>query len=108
MREVLALLSHLQYLLICISHIVLLWSGLHEALLRLEFDHYRVDGRDTITGLDFARSIISSVDLATVDSYLDRAASLPANLAQVQVSSSQSSLLAGVIQIGRLCQQCVA
>lgn len=62
-----------------------IFAGMHEELLRLEFEHYDLDEDETITGLDFARSILSSVDLNTIDTYLDRAASLPGALANMKV-----------------------
>ncbi len=58
---------------------------MHEELLRLEFEHYDVDKDETISGMDFARSVLSSVDLATIDTYLDRAAQLPPELAKIKV-----------------------
>lgn len=61
-------------------------AGMHEELLRLEFEHYDLDEDETITGVDFARSVLSSVDLATIDTYLDRAANLPPELADLKVS----------------------
>ena len=58
---------------------------MHEELLRLEFEHYDVDKDETISGVDFARSVLSSVDLATIDTFLDRAAEMPPQLANVKV-----------------------
>ena len=58
---------------------------MHVELLRLEFEHYDIDEDEEITGLDFARSIASYADLAGVDKLLDRAASLPEELASLQV-----------------------
>ena len=63
---------------------------MHEELLRLEFEHYDLDGDDTISGLDFARSMLACVELASVDTYLDRAAELPADLAKVKVNFSNT------------------
>ena len=58
---------------------------MHEDLLRLEFEHYDVDGDETISGVDFARSILSAVDVNSIDTYLDRAAQLPEHLATTKV-----------------------
>ena len=66
---------------------------MHEELLRLEFEHYDINGDEAISGLDFARSILSSVDLSTIDSYLDRAASLPPQLATMTAGCSRSGIL---------------
>lgn len=68
---------------------------MHEELLRLEYEHYDVDADDTITGRDFAHSMLSCVDLAKVDTYLDRAAKLPSNLASVKVKQ----------RVGQACNQ---
>ena len=60
-------------------------AGMHEELLRLEFEHYLGDDEEEIFGMDFAHSILSAVDLATIDTYLHRAASLPPELANFRV-----------------------
>ena len=66
---------------------------MHEELLRLEFEHYDIDEDETISGLDFARSMLSSVDLSTVDTYLDRAAKLPSELAEIKARSNNCGLI---------------
>ena len=65
---------------------------MHEELLRLEFEHYDVDKDETISGVDFARSVLSSVDLATIDTFLDRAADLPSQIASIKVCLACSVL----------------
>lgn len=60
-------------------------AGMHEEILRLEFEHYDIDEDETMSGLDFARSMVSSVELSEVDRFLDRATSLPRELAGMQV-----------------------
>uniref|UniRef100_A0A7S2QT81 EF-hand domain-containing protein n=1 Tax=Chlamydomonas chlamydogama TaxID=225041 RepID=A0A7S2QT81_9CHLO len=61
-------------------------SRLHEELVRLEFEHYDVQGRGYIPAIDFARSLVASAHVKKVDALLDKVSSLESQLGPVRIS----------------------
>ena len=69
-------------------------------MLRLEFEHYDMDQDETILGIDFARSILSAVNLGSIDMYLDRAANLLDKHKNCRVRAATSQLTPLTLMVG--------
>ncbi|KAG0470309.1 hypothetical protein HPP92_016473 [Vanilla planifolia] len=53
---------------------------LHDEILRLEFDHYDVETKGSISAKDFALSMVSCADIKNINKFLDRVDVLDNNL----------------------------
>ena len=63
-------------------------AQLHKEVVRLEFEHYLPDDKNTILGVDFARSLAASCHTNHVDTLLDRIESLDPKLLKASITLS--------------------
>ena len=70
-------------------------NDLHEEVVRLEFEHYLPDAKNTIPGIDFARSLVAPCRSAHVETLLDRVSptSYPYTPSQPQASELMCPLI---------------
>ncbi|PRW57749.1 calcium uptake mitochondrial-like [Chlorella sorokiniana] len=62
---------------------------LREELLRLEFEYYDWRHQGSISGRDFAHSVVSCARLKHVDQYLDKVEAMPSDLATQRVTYAE-------------------
>lgn len=61
-------------------------AQLHEELVKLEFAHYDVLGRGSLSPVDFAHSLVATADLRSIDKLLDKVDSMDGELLKKRVS----------------------
>eukprot|EP00879_Flechtneria_rotunda_P019290 GHRR01020259.1.p1 GENE.GHRR01020259.1~~GHRR01020259.1.p1 ORF type:complete len:441 (+),score=133.17 GHRR01020259.1:639-1961(+) len=69
-------------------------NRLQDSMLRLEFAHYNTGGKGTVSGQDFANSLVTAADVKEVDAMLNKIQEMPQELASVAVTLADFRMVA--------------